>query len=66
MKRVLMYRSVLIVIHKRDRMAQRADKWWKSIWHKQMCMQDTRDQPSLKRKEHATKQGRTYSYHRAT
>jgi hypothetical protein len=26
------------MIHERDRMAQRADKWWRSVWHKQMCM----------------------------
>ncbi len=26
------------VIHERDRMAQRADKWWRSVWHVQMCM----------------------------
>lgn len=24
--------------HERDRMAQRADKWWRSVWHVQMCM----------------------------
>lgn len=23
---------------KRERMAQRADKWWRSVWHVQMCM----------------------------
>jgi hypothetical protein len=26
------------MMHRRDRMAQRADKWWRSVWHKQMCM----------------------------
>ena len=24
--------------HERDRMAQRADKWWRSVWHVQMLM----------------------------
>lgn len=26
------------MIHKRDRKAQRADKWWASVWLRQMCM----------------------------
>lgn len=26
------------MIPRRDRMAQRADKWWRSVWHRQMCM----------------------------
>jgi len=26
------------MMHKRDRMARRADKWWRSVWHVQMCM----------------------------
>jgi hypothetical protein len=26
------------MMHRRDRMAQRADKWWRSAWHMQMCM----------------------------
>lgn len=26
------------MIHKRDRKAQRADKWWQSVWLRQMCM----------------------------
>ena len=25
---------------KRERMAQRADKWWRSVWHVQMLMRD--------------------------
>ena len=25
-------------VSKRDRMAQRADKWWRSAWHVQMLM----------------------------
>ena len=25
-------------VSKRKRMAQRADKWWRSVWHVQMCM----------------------------
>lgn len=25
-------------VHKRDRMARRADKWWRSVWHLQMLM----------------------------
>lgn len=28
--------------HERDRMAQRADKWWRSVWHVQMLMTDSR------------------------
>jgi hypothetical protein len=30
------------MISERDRMAQRADKWWRSVWHEQMLM---RQQP---------------------
>lgn len=26
------------MIHERERMAQRADKWWRSVWHVQMLM----------------------------
>ena len=25
-------------VSKRERMAQRADKWWRSVWHVQMLM----------------------------
>lgn len=28
------------MIHERDRMAQRADKWWRSVWHVQMLMSE--------------------------
>jgi hypothetical protein len=27
------------MVHKRDRKAQRADKWWASVWLRQMCME---------------------------
>jgi len=26
-------------IHKRDRIARRADRWWRSVWHRQMLQQ---------------------------
>jgi hypothetical protein len=26
-------------IHKRDRIARRADRWWRSVWHQQMLQQ---------------------------
>lgn len=29
-------------VSKRKRMAQRADKWWRSVWHVQMLMTDSR------------------------
>jgi hypothetical protein len=35
---MMMMREVSDVIHERDRMAQRADKWWRSAWHVQMLM----------------------------
>jgi len=31
--------GVCAMMHERDRMAQRADKWWRSVWLVQMCMQ---------------------------
>jgi hypothetical protein len=29
---------MMLGVSKRDRMAQRADKWWRSVWHVQMLM----------------------------
>lgn len=37
------------MIHERDRMARRADKWWRSVWHVQMLMRG-RDEPLSKAK----------------
>ena len=31
-------------VSKRERMARRADKWWRSVWHVQMLMRG-RDEP---------------------
>lgn len=28
----------VMIISRRERMALRADKWWASVWLKQMCM----------------------------
>ena len=28
----------MLGVSRRERMAQRADKWWRSAWHVQMCM----------------------------
>lgn len=33
------YRVVCAMIHRRERMALRADKWWRSVWLLQMCME---------------------------
>ena len=32
----------MLGVSKRDRIAQRADKWWRSVWHVQMLMTDSR------------------------
>jgi hypothetical protein len=41
-------------VSKRERMARRADKWWRSVWHVQMLMTDSRmsgrDEPLSKAK----------------
>lgn len=34
-------------VSKRERMARRADKWWRSVWHVQMLMRG-RDEPLSK------------------
>lgn len=30
--------DAMLGVSKRERMARRADKWWRSVWHVQMCM----------------------------
>ena len=32
----------MMCVSGRERMAQRADKWWRSVWHVQMLMTDSR------------------------
>ena len=36
---VCRYRMVDAMIHRRERMALRADKWWRSVWLLQMLME---------------------------
>lgn len=30
--------DAMLGVSRRERMARRADKWWRSVWHVQMCM----------------------------